>query len=102
MQALKQLTYPTSIQDVVERWSQYEGIVHIEVLPPTRIILIETSCNPAAITAPIPSIFEDYQVRYFQRMQTAALDADISRGVCSNDEEMNVEQDTTRRYTEQQ
>ena len=91
MHALKQQTLSTSLQDVVERWSQYEGIVHIEVLPPTRIILIETSCNPAAITAPIPSFFEDYQVRYFQRMQATTINGEYSDGACSNDEEMNVE-----------
>lgn len=86
MYPLKRTTHPSSIQDVVERWSQYEGIIRIEVLPPTRIILIETSCNPAAITAPIPSFYEDYQVRYFQRMQASDIN-----GECSNDEEMNVE-----------
>lgn len=86
MQALNPVNQPPTIAEVVEQWRHYEGIINIEVLPPTRIILIETSCNPAAITAPIPSFFEGYQVRYYQRPPQS----DIA-STCSNDEEMPVE-----------
>lgn len=67
MHAVKHPGIETSIQEAVDQWKRIEGIIHIEILPPTRIILIETLCNPAAITAPIPSFFEGFQVRYYQR-----------------------------------
>ncbi len=46
-------------------WTSYEGVA--DVISSGEVIIVMTTCNPAAITAPIPSSFRGYPVSYCQQ-----------------------------------
>ena len=52
-----------------QQWTEYEGVSQVMVAANGRSILVITSCNPAAITAPIPSFFHGFQVQFHQSAQ---------------------------------
>ncbi|HEX4939777.1 MAG TPA: hypothetical protein VFX11_13960 [Candidatus Kapabacteria bacterium] len=52
-----------------QQWTEYEGVSKVMVAANRRSILVVTSCNPAAITAPIPSFFHGFQVQFHQSTQ---------------------------------
>jgi len=66
MQAVK-LDIQSALEQA-QRWLQYEGIVHIQAsrTPNGHIIVVLTNCNPAAITAPVPSYFYGFPVSFRQ------------------------------------
>ena len=45
-----------------QRWTEYEGVLKVVPTEDQRAIVVLTSCNPAAITAPIPSFFQGFSV----------------------------------------
>lgn len=45
-------------------WTEYEGVQQVVAADNGRAILVITSCNPAAITAPIPSYFHGFPVSF--------------------------------------
>ena len=51
-----------------QHWTQFEGVT--EVISRSGLggqaLVVITSCNPAAITAPIPSIFHGYPVCFWE------------------------------------
>lgn len=49
-----------------QQWTEYEGVSKVVVASNGRSILVITSCNPAAITAPIPSFYHGFQVQFHQ------------------------------------
>jgi hypothetical protein len=51
-----------------QTWLQYEGVVEITSshTPSGDSIVVLTNCNPAAITAPIPSYFQGFTVIFCQ------------------------------------
>jgi len=47
-----------------QQWTDYEGVQKVVMANSGRMILVITSCNPAAITAPIPSYFHGFPVSF--------------------------------------
>ena len=63
-----------SLQDMeqilreAQHWTRFEGVTRVisrSSLSGQSLVVI-TSCNPAAITAPIPSIFHGYPVSFWE------------------------------------
>lgn len=51
--------------ELAKEWLAYEGV--IDILPIGLSIMVVTSCNPAAITAPIPSSYLGFDVNFHQK-----------------------------------
>ncbi|RLU01613.1 hypothetical protein [Ketobacter sp.] len=51
-----------------QSWLKYEGIVQVQAskTPNGDAIVVLTNCNPAAITAPVPSYFQGFPVIFCQ------------------------------------
>ncbi len=49
-----------------QQWTEYEGVSNVAIAANGRSIVVYTSCNPAAITAPIPSYFHGFPVIFHQ------------------------------------
>lgn len=47
-----------------QQWKDYEGVQKVVTASNGRMIVVITSCNPAAITAPIPSYFHGFPVSF--------------------------------------
>jgi hypothetical protein len=47
-----------------QQWTAYEGVMSVIAGEDGRVIVVITSCNPAAITAPIPSYFHGIPVTF--------------------------------------
>ena len=47
-----------------QQWNEYEGVQKVVSGDNGRMIIVITSCNPAAITAPIPSFFHGFPVSF--------------------------------------
>lgn len=47
-----------------QQWKDYEGVQKVVTGDNGRMIIVITSCNPAAITAPIPSYFHGFPVSF--------------------------------------
>ena len=59
-----------------QQWIQYEGVLKVVPTENGRAIVVVTSCNPAAITAPIPSFFLGFPVTFCEISQfTEKLDS---------------------------
>lgn len=50
-----------------QSWLEYEGVQKVVAAGNGRAILVITSCNPAAITAPIPSYFHGFPVSFCEQ-----------------------------------
>lgn len=66
MQAVK-LDLQSALQQA-QGWLKYEGIVQVQAsrTPNGEAIVVLTNCNPAAITAPVPSYFQGFPVIFCQ------------------------------------
>lgn len=66
MQAVK-LKFQTAMEQA-QAWLDYEGIVQVRSshTPNGDVIVVVTNCNPAAVTAPVPSYFLGYPVVFCQ------------------------------------
>jgi len=66
MQALH-LRFQTALEQA-QVWLKYEGIIQVRSThtPNGDTIVVVTNCNPAAITAPVPSYFQGYPVVFNQ------------------------------------
>lgn len=66
MQAVK-LDIQSALQQA-QSWLKYEGIVQVQAskTPNGDTIVVLTNCNPAAITAPVPSYFQGFPVIFCQ------------------------------------
>lgn len=58
-----------------QQWTEHEGVQKVVTASNGRMILVITSCNPAAITAPIPSFFHGFPVSFCE-MTRAPQDLD--------------------------
>ena len=47
-----------------QQWKAYEGVQKVVTSNNGRMIIVITTCNPAAITAPIPSYFHGFPVSF--------------------------------------
>lgn len=47
-----------------QQWREYEGVMQVVTDDSHRSIVVLTSCNPAAITAPIPSFYHGFPVAF--------------------------------------
>ncbi|HAG93097.1 MAG: hypothetical protein CMK83_19665 [Pseudomonadales bacterium] len=66
MQAVK-LDLQSALQQA-QGWLKYEGIVRVRAsrTPNGDALVVVTNCNPAAITAPVPSYFQGFPVIFCQ------------------------------------
>lgn len=66
MHAVK-LDFLSALQQA-QTWLQYEGIIQVQAsrTPNGDTIVVLTNCNPAAITAPVPSYFYGFPVIFCQ------------------------------------
>lgn len=57
-----------SVLQQAQVWLQYEGIIQIQAsrTPNGDVIVVLTNCNPAAITAPVPSYLHGFPVIFCQ------------------------------------
>ena len=55
-----------------QQWTDYEGVQKVVTADNGRIIVVITSCNPAAITAPIPSYFHGFPVSFCELTSNSA------------------------------
>ncbi len=58
-----------------QQWTDYEGVQKVVTAGNGRMIVVITTCNPAAITAPIPSYFHGFPVSFCE-MTGGSLDLD--------------------------
>ncbi len=54
-----------------QQWTAYEGVRKVVSGDGGRMIVVITSCNPAAITAPIPSFFHGFPVSFCEMTHSA-------------------------------
>lgn len=47
-----------------QQWTDYEGVLEVVTASNGRSIVVVTTCNPAAITAPIPSYYHGFPVAF--------------------------------------
>lgn len=47
-----------------QQWKEYEGVLQVVTDDHHLSIVVITSCNPAAITAPIPSFYHGFPVAF--------------------------------------
>ncbi|MGC1510513.1 hypothetical protein [Ketobacter nezhaii] len=64
-------SFDSDIQSAVaaaQAWLAYEGVAHVSSSRTSTgdTIVVLTTCNPAAITAPIPSTFQGFSVIFCQ------------------------------------
>jgi len=52
-----------AVQDA-QQWKEYEGVQKVVMDDKGCGIIVITTCNPAAITAPIPSYFHGFPVSF--------------------------------------
>jgi len=52
-----------------QQWTDYEGVQKVVTSGNGRAIVVITTCNPAAITAPIPSYYHGFPVTFCELAQ---------------------------------